>query len=322
MEKQLKKKCFVIMPFSDTRSCTEQKWTEIFEYIIKPAVGESRLGYECERSVAERENIIKGILEGLNKANVVIADLTDNNPNVFYELGVRHTLANRTILIAQGKEHIPFDLRPYPVAFYGESPAKISAFKSDIKKKLKDIERNPERSDNPVADFLRERNIELLSFEKKVNLAKLTAFIFELSYNIGEVDVIVDQLKEEKQQRKKTQKRSVATPARLDNACLQLLVTTQYILLPQKLLYYVNLTNNSIALVNRNLDLWFQLGASIEKKLLEFLPKFKEDLIDILKRINKVRIDYANDNYIEPEMSTILLSIPERQKYLEVTKQT
>jgi hypothetical protein len=82
-----KKKCFVIMPFSGTKSCSEEKWTEIFEYIIKPAVEESGLGYECERSVAKRENIIKGILEALNQANVVMADLTDNNPNVFRTWG-------------------------------------------------------------------------------------------------------------------------------------------------------------------------------------------------------------------------------------------
>lgn len=130
-----KKKCFVIMPFSTTKSCSENRWAQIFDYIIKPAVEDSGLGYVCERSSADRQNLIKGILEALNEANVVIADLTDSNPNVFYELGIRHTLANRTILIAQGKKHIPFDLTPYPVAFYGsESPAKIAKFKTDMRK--------------------------------------------------------------------------------------------------------------------------------------------------------------------------------------------
>jgi hypothetical protein len=152
-----KKKCFIIMPFSSTKSCDEEKWKDIFEHIIKPAVEECRLGYKCERSLPERENIIKSILRALAEADVVIADLTDNNPNVFYELGVRHALTNRTILIAQGPEHIPFDLSPYPTVFYGESPAKIAEFKSNIKKKLKDVSKNPERSDNPVADFLKDR---------------------------------------------------------------------------------------------------------------------------------------------------------------------
>jgi len=199
-----KKKCFVIMPFSKTKSCSEDKWTEIFAYIIKPAVEGSGLGYACERSVAERENIIKGILDALNKANVVIADLTDNNPNVFYELGVRHTLTNRTILIAQGEKHIPFDLKPYPVAFYSESPAKIAEFKKVIKKKLEDIELNPDRSDNPVGDFLKERNIELLSYEKKANLKKLAALGNELHHNTGIIGDILNIIKESEETRKKT----------------------------------------------------------------------------------------------------------------------
>ena len=38
-----KKKCYVIMPFSDTDSCTEEEWTGIFEHMIKPAVEESGL---------------------------------------------------------------------------------------------------------------------------------------------------------------------------------------------------------------------------------------------------------------------------------------
>lgn len=250
-----KKKCFVIMPFSKTQSCTEQKWTEIFEYIIKPAVEESGLGYDCERSVAERENIIKGILEALNSANVVIADLTDNNPNVFYELGVRHTLANRTILIAQGEKHIPFDLGQYPVAFYSESPAKIVEFKSEIKKKLEDIEKNPERSDNPVADFLRKRNIELLSSEKKVNLAKLTALLSELSYNMQSADDILEEVKKSKQVRKRNKRQFRVSVVRFSNSCLELLLSTSYLALHPELLRSVSYINEEIQLVNGHLDL-------------------------------------------------------------------
>lgn len=315
-----KKKCFVIMPFSRTKSCTGEKWAEIFEYIIKLAVEESGLGYECERSVAERENIIKGILESLNKANVVIADLTDNNPNVFYELGVRHTLANRTILIAQGEEHIPFDLRPYPVVFYSESPAKIAEFKTDIKNKLQDIERNPERADNPVADFLKERNIELLSAEKKANLAKLGALLSELSYNIDEVDAILKQAKTIQQMRKRGKAGPWGTPLRLSKDCLELLVTTQYILLPQELSENIRDINSMVGTINSHLDMWWEVGKEIEERLTESLPPFKKSFVRLLKEMNKVRLDYANDNYIEPETPNILLSSPKHQKYLKIAK--
>lgn len=311
------------MPFSDTQSCTEQKWTEIFEYIIKPAVEKSRLGYKCERSIAERENIIRGILEGLNKANVVIADLTDNNPNVFYELGVRHTLANRTILIAQGEEHIPFDLRPYPVALYGESPAKIAEFKSEIKKKLKDIETNPERSDNPVSDFLKDRNIVLLFAEKSANLKKLSGLITELSHNIGATDLLLKQIKNAKQQGKKRKGTTRATPLRFNSASLTLLLTTQYIILRQELLERVETVRAFISIINNILGWWRELGFAeeAEKRLEVALPQLKTTLISLLRDVSKVETEYANNNYVEPKVPTILLGKPEHKKYLESGKE-
>lgn len=314
-----KKKCFVIMPFSDTQSCTEQKWTEIFEYIIKPAVEESQLGYECIRSVAKRENIIKGILEALNKANVVIADLTDRNPNVFYELGVRHTLANRTILITQGQEHIPSDLTSYPFAFYSESPAKIAEFKNAIKEKLEDIETNPERSDSPVADFLKNRNVVLLSAEKSANLKKLSGLISELSHNIGDADFLLKQIKNPKQQRKKGKGATVATPLRYNSASLELLLTTQYITLRQELLESVGRVRDVISIINNILE-WCQEPGFAEEaveRLEEALPRFRTTLISLLQDVSKVNTDYANDNYVEPKVPTILLSEPEHKKYLE-----
>ena len=100
------KVCFVIMPFSKTKTCSESEWTKIFEDVFKPAVEESGLGYDCRRSAATRGNIVKDILLDLQDSKVVLADLTDWNPNVFYELGVRHAMTNRTILVTQNLEEV------------------------------------------------------------------------------------------------------------------------------------------------------------------------------------------------------------------------
>ena len=66
-----KKICFVIMPFSDTDTCTKDQWTEIFETMIKPAVDEYSVHYECFRACLDIGNIIKDILVNLNRADVV-----------------------------------------------------------------------------------------------------------------------------------------------------------------------------------------------------------------------------------------------------------
>lgn len=307
------------MPFSETDSLAEEKWTEIYEHIIKPAVEESGFGYKCKRYSLGRANIIKDILEDLNRAQVVIADLTDNNANVLWELGVRHTVKRRTILISQDKKFIPSDLKDYPVIPYDQTKAGFDKFKDDIKEKLKDIEANPEKPDSPVADFLTERNIDLLSHEKKANLQKLSALISELSLNIHNVDTILNQVKETQQKRKKGEKWPCATTIRFSNASLEFLLTTQYILLPQELLKLINLSNRVIKLVNGHLDVRPDFGEEVEEKLISVLPDTRKQFIDLLQRMNLMRLDYANDNYQEPKESVIILSRSEHEEYLKST---
>ncbi len=146
------------MPFSGTAACTEAEWSEVFDTVIKPAVEEAGLGYECRRSNATRGNIVAQILESLRDGHVVIADLTDRNANVFYELGVRHALKDRTILLAQDRNAIPFDLLPYANHVYNwRTDEGRAEFKRKIRDLLLEIDENPDRPDNPVSDFLRDR---------------------------------------------------------------------------------------------------------------------------------------------------------------------
>ena len=313
------KKCFVIMPFSDTESCTEEKWTEIFEYIIKKSVEESGLGYECERSVAGRANIIRGILDALNKANVVIADLTDNNPNVFYELGVRHTLTNRTIMIAQGEENIPFDLKPYPVAFYSESPAKIAQFKQAIKEKLVDIEKNPERSDNPIADFLHLKNVDILAHEKSSNWKKLDALLSELSENLDVIDSVIEQALKNQNLRNEKRKGEVKySVVRFDTTCLDLLTSTHYLSLPEDTLRLALKVREFLKIGNTRLNYWLTASSEENEKIFaQFLPQFKEAVILLTKNIGTIRINYINNNYVEPDIPPPILKKQEHLKYIQ-----
>jgi hypothetical protein len=150
------RRCFVIMPFSEIAGlATEGDWTRIFERMIKPAVEGAGLGYACVRSNADIGNLLGQIIIELDTADVVIADLSGLNANVFYELGVRHVLRGRTILIAQDEQHIPFDLKSYAYHVYDwQRPDGIRAFRRDIKRLLQQMDQSKERNDNPVEDFL------------------------------------------------------------------------------------------------------------------------------------------------------------------------
>jgi hypothetical protein len=173
--------CFVVMPFSATKSCTEEEWTRIFEEIFKPAIEGAGLGYDCRRSTATRGNIVAGIVRDLNDAYVVLADLTDRNANVFYELGVRHALTNRTIIIAQDRGDIPFDLGNYASHVYEwRSEKGKEELTRILRELLREIDTNPERPDNPVSDFLEDLPVRSLPTKTTDPPAVSTASISSL----------------------------------------------------------------------------------------------------------------------------------------------
>jgi len=70
-------------------------------------------GYECRRAddFWVHPHIMQDIVELICTSKVVICDLTNKNPNVFYETGITHTLGKQFILITQHAEHVPFDLQ-------------------------------------------------------------------------------------------------------------------------------------------------------------------------------------------------------------------
>jgi hypothetical protein len=96
--------CFVIMPFSDSLQ-------PIYEDSIRPTV--EGAGLRCERAddVRGTSLITWDIWERINRARFLIADLTDLNANVFYELGLAHALSKEVVLITQSMEFVPFDLK-------------------------------------------------------------------------------------------------------------------------------------------------------------------------------------------------------------------
>lgn len=98
------KLCFVIMPFTEDLD-------PVYQDILKPCV--ESVGMVCRRSDEIRSNnaIVRDIWKSICEAQLIIADLTYGNPNVFYELGVAHTVGKQTILLSQKDERkFPFDV--------------------------------------------------------------------------------------------------------------------------------------------------------------------------------------------------------------------
>jgi Pentapeptide repeats (8 copies) len=105
--------CFVIMPFVP-------QWAPRIYRLVKELVEAS--GYQCRRADDLYGRVIlSDIWQGINEAAFVIADLTDQNPNVYYELGLAHALGKEIIPLLQADQDIPFDQKPFRVLFYEDN---------------------------------------------------------------------------------------------------------------------------------------------------------------------------------------------------------
>ena len=88
-KEEKKEKCFVIMPISDQGDYPEGHFTKVYEQIIKPSVED--VGYEAYRVDENNicDSIINKIFDAIQKCPMAICDLSNRNPNVLYELGLR-----------------------------------------------------------------------------------------------------------------------------------------------------------------------------------------------------------------------------------------
>jgi hypothetical protein len=128
---------FVLMPFTDPL-------TEIYQTLIKPTVENSRFGLVCKRADDIKSNraIIQDIWKSICEARVIIADMTNLNPNVMYELGIAHTLGKETILLYQHSEteiKFPFDLSHIRRIEYDNTVPGARALEQDLLLTLENV---------------------------------------------------------------------------------------------------------------------------------------------------------------------------------------
>jgi len=87
--------------------------------------------------------IMQSIWEAINSSRVIIAEMTDRNPNVFYELGIAHTLGKPVIMITQSIDDVPFDLKHLRCIEYEYKPHAIKSFTDALIKTLNNVLRTP-----------------------------------------------------------------------------------------------------------------------------------------------------------------------------------
>lgn len=270
-----RKRCFVIMPFSETsEGHTEEYWTNHFESFLKPTIEECG-NLEAYRSEPLRGDVLKQIITDIIVSPVIVADLTDLNPNVFWELGVRQSFSHGSVTIAEKGTKIPFDISAKGVLFYyPKNHIKNSKFMKRFKKAIKDCLSHPESPDSHVLESISGRGtlFEIMHLDEMVR--RVEGVIDECEYN----KTIIDKMYEDIE---KPDEKTIPT-VRLQSCSLELLITQRY--LEEAPSFYDNARNwfMWIAAINDQIVLWVETPKIIEEWFTEskrkelFLKRFKQ----------------------------------------------
>jgi hypothetical protein len=184
---EMQKKCFVISPIGDVGSEIRKRADAVFKYIILPIV--KSLGYEAERAdMLNKPGLISSqIIRRLIEDDLVIADLTGNNPNVLYELAIRHTTKRPVVQIMSEGGQLPFDVTNLRTIMFNDKDMESQQqCRIALEKQIIATEADPTEVDNPVIAVL-----DLISVRGSSNpMGKLMGDIY------SKIDELPDYLQE------------------------------------------------------------------------------------------------------------------------------
>ena len=122
-----------MMPISDSPGYETGHFNRVYEHLFQPAIESA--GFACERAddVAKTDYIVVGIVKKIIEADMVLCDLSGRNPNVLYELGLRHAYQKKVTLVKDKVSDKIFDVQGLRYTEY-DSSLRVDSVLKDITK--------------------------------------------------------------------------------------------------------------------------------------------------------------------------------------------
>ncbi|WP_142861259.1 hypothetical protein [Salinigranum halophilum] len=184
-----KKECFVICPIGSEESDTRENSDKFIEHIVEEAVDE--FGYETIRAdkITNSGSITSQVIQRVVDSDLVIADLSEHNANVFYELAVRHATGKPYIQLIKSSQSIPFDLADFRTIKYGFDVDEAKRASREIQDYIRNIDDGKSKSDNPISRSAQLQSLTTSDDPIQQNIA-------DIMYGLNELNKKVDDLSE------------------------------------------------------------------------------------------------------------------------------
>lgn len=185
----LERVCFVIAPIGLPGSDTRKRSDQVLKHIIRPAAADR--GYKAIRAdeISEPGIITSQVIQQVVDAPLVIADLTERNPNVFYELAVRHALRKPLVQIIAIGEQIPFDVAGMrTIAVDHHDLDSVEETRAEINKQIAAVESADGHFETPISVAVDLQNLRQSENPERRSLGEVLAAIAELRTTLAAVE--------------------------------------------------------------------------------------------------------------------------------------
>lgn len=159
-EAKKRKTCFFITPIGPHASDIRRATDGIYRQVLVPVC--EKKGYDCRvaHGLTEPGSVMDQVVRRLLNDDLVIANLTMSNPNVTYELAVRHAAKKPVICLLERGKPLPFDLQPERVIEYVNDIEGVGELSLALSDAIDAVEAPGYQMDNPVVRAAKDFKIE------------------------------------------------------------------------------------------------------------------------------------------------------------------
>lgn len=184
-----KKQCFVIAPIGEPDSDTRKRSDQVLKHIIRPAVDSCDYIAERADEIDKPGIITSQVIQRVVNDPLVIADLTERNPNVFYELAVRHAIRKPLIQLIKRGERIPFDVAgTRTIQVDHQDLDSVETAKNEIISQIKSLEKDSSNLETPISVSLDLQLLRQSDKPEERSLADLLAAVSDLRSGLAKVE--------------------------------------------------------------------------------------------------------------------------------------
>lgn len=180
------KQCFLIAPIGDEGSETRRRSDQMLRYIINPILQECGYGSATRPDHLGKPGlIVPAVIERVMEDPLVIADLSDRDPIVYYLLAVRHMARRPIVKMIDASQPSPFDVAQSRIIRVDTHDLdSVDYCRSELRRQIKAAEKKPQDLDNPITNYVDLTHLRQSADPEKQYWAQLFERIHEMQISL------------------------------------------------------------------------------------------------------------------------------------------